>query len=38
MGQKINFYGFCFGVMIDYKICWYVEKQYVEFVGEDVKI
>ncbi len=38
MGQKINPYGFRLGISTDHKTRWYAEKQYAEYVGEDVKI
>lgn len=38
MGQKINPYGFRLGISTDHKSRWYADKQYSEYVGEDVKI
>src|SRR3954453_11241752 len=38
MGQKINPYGFRLGISTDHKTRWYADKQYAEYVGEDVKI
>jgi small subunit ribosomal protein S3 len=38
MGQKINPHGFRLGITTDWKSRWYADKQYSEYVGEDVKI
>ncbi|WP_017538016.1 MULTISPECIES: 30S ribosomal protein S3 [Nocardiopsis] len=38
MGQKINPHGFRLGVTTDYKTRWYAEKQYKDYVKEDVAI
>ncbi|MGJ3507594.1 30S ribosomal protein S3 [Enemella sp. A6] len=38
MGQKINPHGFRLGITTDHTTRWYADKQYAEFVGEDVKI
>ncbi|MQA60373.1 MAG: 30S ribosomal protein S3 [Actinophytocola sp.] len=38
MGQKINPHGFRLGITTDWKSRWYADKQYAEYVGEDVKI
>lgn len=38
MGQKINPHGFRLGVTTDWKSRWYADKQYSEYVAEDVKI
>ncbi|PRW63152.1 30S ribosomal protein S3 [Actinopolyspora mortivallis] len=38
MGQKINPHGFRLGITTDWKSRWYADKQYAEYVAEDVKI
>ena len=38
MGQKINPIGFRLGITTDHTTRWYAEKQYAEYVAEDVKI
>ena len=38
MGQKINPIGFRLGITTDHTTRWYAEKQYSEYVAEDVKI
>ncbi|MFV0427817.1 MAG: 30S ribosomal protein S3 [Arachnia sp.] len=38
MGQKINPNGFRLGITTDHISRWYAEKQYSDYVGEDVKI
>jgi small subunit ribosomal protein S3 len=38
VGQKINPHGFRLGITTDWKSRWYADKQYAEYVGEDVKI
>src|SRR6201995_1900324 len=38
MGQKVNPYGFRLGITTDFKSRWYADKNYAEYVGEDVKI
>jgi len=38
VGQKINPHGFRLGITTDWKSRWYADKQYSEYVGEDVKI
>ncbi|MFW5420468.1 30S ribosomal protein S3 [Nocardiopsis sp. CNT-189] len=38
MGQKINPHGFRLGVTTDYKSRWYADKQYKDYVKEDVAI
>ncbi|OAP24568.1 30S ribosomal protein S3 [Amycolatopsis sp. M39] len=38
MGQKINPHGFRLGITTDWKTRWYADKQYAEYVAEDVKI
>jgi len=38
VGQKINPHGFRLGITTDWRSRWYADKQYAEYVGEDVKI
>src|SRR5437588_8997740 len=38
MGQKVNPNGFRLGITTDWKSRWYADKQYSEYVAEDVKI
>ena len=38
MGQKINPHGFRLGIASDWRSRWYADKQYAEYVAEDVKI
>jgi len=38
VGQKINPHGFRLGVSTDWKSRWYADKQYADYVAEDVKI
>ncbi len=38
MGQKINPHGFRLGITTDWKSRWYADKQYKEYVKEDVAI
>ena len=38
MGQKINPVGFRLGITSDWKSHWYADKQYAEYVAEDIKI
>jgi len=38
MGQKINPHGFRLGITTDWRSRWYADKQYAEYVAEDVKI
>lgn len=38
MGQKINPHGFRLGITTDWKSRWYADKQYSEYVKEDVQI
>ncbi|UGQ59454.1 30S ribosomal protein S3 [Rhodococcus pyridinivorans] len=38
MGQKINPHGFRLGVTTDWKSRWYADKQYADYVKEDVAI
>ncbi|KID32517.1 30S ribosomal protein S3 [Prauserella rugosa] len=38
MGQKINPHGFRLGITTDWKSRWYADKQYKDYVAEDVKI
>jgi small subunit ribosomal protein S3 len=38
VGQKINPHGFRLGITTDWKSRWYADKQYSEYVAEDVKI
>ena len=38
MGQKINPHGFRLGITTDWKSRWYADKQYSEYVKEDVDI
>ncbi|MDQ3761079.1 MAG: 30S ribosomal protein S3 [Actinomycetota bacterium] len=38
MGQKINPHGFRLGISTDWKSRWYADKQYREYVKEDVAI
>ena len=38
MGQKINPHGFRLGITTDWKSRWYADKQYAEYVNEDVEI
>ncbi|MGV8846903.1 30S ribosomal protein S3 [Tessaracoccus sp.] len=38
MGQKINPIGFRLGITTDHITRWYAEKQYGEYVAEDIKV
>jgi small subunit ribosomal protein S3 len=38
VGQKITPHGFRLGITTDWKSRWYADKQYAEYVAEDVKI
>ncbi|GAA3952770.1 30S ribosomal protein S3 [Gordonia caeni] len=38
MGQKINPHGFRLGITTDWNTRWYADKQYAEYVKEDVAI
>ena len=38
MGQKINPHGFRLGITTDWKSRWFADKQYSEYVKEDVEI
>jgi small subunit ribosomal protein S3 len=38
VGQKINPHGFRLGITTDWKSRWYADKQYAEYVKEDVQI
>ncbi len=38
MGQKVNPHGFRLGITTDFKSRWYAEKQYKNYVAEDVAI
>ncbi len=38
MGQKINPHGFRLGITTDWKSRWYADKQYTDYVKEDVAI
>jgi small subunit ribosomal protein S3 len=38
VGQKISPHGFRLGITTDWKSRWYADKQYSEYVAEDVKI
>ena len=38
MGQKVNPHGFRLGISTDWKSRWYADKQYGEYVKEDVAI
>ena len=38
MGQKVHPTGFRLGISTDWKSRWYADKQYSEYVAEDVKI
>jgi small subunit ribosomal protein S3 len=38
VGQKISPHGFRLGITTDWKSHWYADKQYAEYVAEDVKI
>jgi small subunit ribosomal protein S3 len=38
VGQKINPHGFRLGISTDWKSRWYADKQYSEYVKEDVEI
>ncbi|NDU79645.1 30S ribosomal protein S3, partial [Actinomadura sp. DSM 109109] len=38
MGQKINPVGFRLGITSDWKSHWYADKQYADYVKEDVAI
>ncbi|MDR2929603.1 MAG: 30S ribosomal protein S3 [Propionibacteriaceae bacterium] len=38
MGQKINPMGFRLGISTDHISRWYAEKQYSQYVGEDIKV
>ena len=38
MGQKINPHGFRLGITTDWKSRWYADKQYKDYVKEDVAI
>ncbi|MFB9660849.1 30S ribosomal protein S3 [Glycomyces mayteni] len=38
MGQKIHPHGYRLGISADWTSRWYADKEYAEYVGEDVKI
>jgi small subunit ribosomal protein S3 len=38
VGQKINPHGFRLGITTDWKSRWYADKQYADYVKEDVAI
>src|SRR5580693_5110453 len=38
MGQKVNPYGFRLGITTDFKSRWFADKQYAEYVKEDIAI
>lgn len=38
MGQKVHPYGFRIGTVRDWKAKWYAEKQYTQFLQEDLKL
>jgi small subunit ribosomal protein S3 len=38
MGQKVNPYGFRLGITTEFKSRWFADKQYAEYVKEDVAI
>lgn len=38
MGQKVHPYGFRLGVIQDWKARWYSQKQYTQFLQEDLKL
>jgi small subunit ribosomal protein S3 len=38
VGQKVNPHGFRLGTTTDFTSRWYADKNYAEYVGEDVKI
>jgi small subunit ribosomal protein S3 len=38
MGQKVNPHGFRLGISTDFKSRWFADKQYAEYVKEDVAI
>ena len=38
MGQKINPHGFRLGITTDWKSRWYADKQYADYIKEDVAI
>src|SRR6201994_4762222 len=38
MGQKVNPHGFRLGITTDFRSRWYADKQYAEYVKEDVAI
>ena len=38
MGQKVNPHGFRLGITTEYRSRWYADKNYAEYVGEDIKI
>lgn len=38
MGQKINPHGFRLGITTDHKTRWFADKQYAQFLAEDIKI
>ena len=38
MGQKIQPHGFRLGITSDYRSKWYADKQYADYLAEDIKI
>ena len=38
MGQKIQPHGFRLGITSDWTSKWYADKQYADYVAEDIKI
>src|SRR3977135_3030789 len=38
MGQKVNPYGFRLGIVTDWKSRWFADREYTEYLTEDVKI
>ena len=38
MGQKIHPHGLRLGISSDWKSRWYADKQYADYLAEDIKI
>src|ERR671924_1030295 len=38
MGQKVNPYGFRLGIVTDWKSRWFADREYTDYLSEDVKI
>src|SRR5882672_4004501 len=38
MGQKVNPYGFRLGIVTDWKSRWFADREYTDYLTEDVKI